>query len=89
MDNLDKWIKKAESFVDIYENNAKAAEVNGDGVAESDYICEAVEYRILCGFLIELKQRRINEKNLREMAQRIMNEVKGGAEDEDQAPQSV
>ena len=67
MDNLDKWIKKAES----------------------DYICEAVEYRILCGFLIELKQRRINEKNLREMAQRIMNEVKGGAEDEDQAPQSV
>lgn len=75
MDNLDKWIKRIEETITTDEHCAKMAEINGDGETESFWICEAVEHRILCGFMYELKQRRIHEKNLLEMAKRIQEEV--------------
>lgn len=75
MDNLEKWIKRIEDNISTDEHCAKMAEINEDGETESFWICEAVEHRILCGFLIELKQRREREKELQEMAKRIVEEV--------------
>lgn len=59
---LNDWIEIAEKEVDTRSARAQIAAINNDGEAETEEICWEVKWRILCGYLYELKQRREEEK---------------------------
>ena len=61
---LNDWIEIAEKEVDTRAARARMAAINNDGEAETEEICWEVKWRILCGYLYELKQRRITEQNM-------------------------
>ncbi|MBQ1570281.1 MAG: hypothetical protein IIZ78_04070, partial [Clostridiales bacterium] len=62
--NIDDWIEIAEREVDQRVSSARIASINGDGRAESEEVSWEIKWRIMCGFLYELKARRETETNL-------------------------
>ena len=62
--NIDDWIEIAEREVDHRVSSARIAAINGDGRAESEEVSWEIKWRIMCGFLYELKARRETEANL-------------------------
>lgn len=58
---LEEWIAKAEEEAGKQERRARTAGLLGDGHTESAATAEEVNWRILCGFLWELKGRRLSE----------------------------
>lgn len=62
--NIDDWIEIAEREVDQRVSSARIASINGDGRAESEEVSWEIKWRIMCGYLHELKARRETEANL-------------------------
>ena len=62
--NIDDWIEIAEREVDHRVSSARIAAINGDGRAESEEVSWEIKWRIMCGYLYELKARRETEANL-------------------------
>ena len=62
--NIDDWIEIAEREVDQRVSSARIASINGDGRAESEEVSWEIKWRIMCGYLYELKARRETEANL-------------------------
>ena len=59
--NIDDWIEIAEREVDKRISSARIAAINEDGRAESEETSWEIKWRIMCGFLHELKARRASE----------------------------
>ena len=62
--NIDDWIEIAEREVDQRVSSARIASINGDGRAEYEEVSWEIKWRIMCGYLYELKARRETEANL-------------------------
>lgn len=62
--NIDDWIEIAEREVDRRVSSARIAAINEDGRTESEETSWEIKWRIMCGYLYELKARRETEANL-------------------------
>lgn len=67
---IDDWIEIAEREVDQRASSARIASINGDGRAESEEVSWEIKWRIMCGYLYELKARRETDANLNNRMER-------------------